>query len=147
MEAEMNKKAILGIALMLLVCMPLAAWAADFDGSRPILCSVVTVIECTPSVDRTVTADSVGLPQFIMIDAAGKKAWPAADKERKKASEIKRVERLGGKLILQGADEGIDKKREAVSWTATITEATGKFILTAAGEQVAFVVFGACLQQ
>ena len=46
-----------------------------------------------------------------------------------------------------GADEGIDRKREAVSWTATITGATGKFILTAAGEQVAFVVFGACLQQ
>jgi hypothetical protein len=46
-----------------------------------------------------------------------------------------------------GADEGIDRKREAVSWTATIAEKTGKFILTAAGEQVAFVVFGACLQQ
>ncbi len=143
----MKRVGIFSIALLLILCIPVATWAADFDGSRPILCSVVTVIECTPSVDRTVTADSVGMPQFIMVDAARKKVWPAMDKERKQTSEIKRVERIGGKLILQGADEGIDKKREAVSWTATISEETGKFILTAAGEQVAFVVFGACLQQ
>jgi hypothetical protein len=139
--------AILSIAFLLAVCMPLNGQAADFDGSRPILCSPITVIECTPSVDRTVSADSIGLPQFIMIDAAKKKVWSAMDKEKKQTSEIKRVERLGGRLILQGADEGIDKKREAVSWTATIAEGTGKFILTAAGEQTAFVVFGACLQQ
>ena len=143
----MKRTTIFGIALLLLVCMPLAAWAADFDGSRPILCSVTTVIECTPAVDRTVSAESIGLPQFIMVDAAGKKIWPAADREKKMTSVIKRVERLAGRLILQGADEGIDKKREAVSWTATIAEGTGKFILTAAGEQAAFVVFGACLQQ
>jgi hypothetical protein len=54
---------------------------------------------------------------------------------------------FGGNLILQGVDEGIDKKREAVSWTATISEETGKFVLTAAGDQVAFAVFGACLPQ
>ena len=143
----MKRTAIFGIALLLSACMPLAAWAADFDGSRPILCSVTTVIECTPAVDRTVSAESVGLPQFIMIDAARKQIWPAVDREKKVTSVIKRVERLGGRLVLQGADEGIDKKREAVSWTATIAENTGKFILTAAGEQAAFVVFGACLQQ
>jgi hypothetical protein len=143
----MKHKAMFFIVLLLSVCLPLSAWAADFDGSRPILCSVTTVIECTPAVDRTVSAESVGLPQFILIDVAKKKTWPAGDKEAKRSSEIKRVERLGGKLILQGADECIDKKREAVSWTATITQATGKVILTAAGEQVAFVVFGACLQQ
>jgi hypothetical protein len=147
MEAKMKKMAIFSIAFLLAVCMPLNGQAADFDGSRPILCSPITVIECTPSVDRTVSADSIGLPQFIMIDAAKKKVWSAMDKEKKQTSEIKRVERLGGRLILQGADEGIDKKREAVSWTATIAEGTGKFILTAAGEQTAFVVFGACLQQ
>ena len=143
----MKTMAIFSIVLVLSVCMPIAAWAADFDGSRPILCSVTTVIECTPAVDRTVTAESVGMPQFIMVDAAKKKVWPAMDKEKKRTSVIKRVERLGGRLILQGADEGVDKKREAVSWTATIAENTGKFILTAAGEQAAFVVFGACLQQ
>lgn len=141
----MKRKAIVGVVLLLSSLMPLAAGAADFDGSKPLLCSVISVIECTPSVDRTVTPESIGLPQFILVDAAKKKVWPATEKEGTRTSEIKRVERLGGKLVLQGADEGVDKKRGAVSWTATVTESTGKFILTAAGEQVAFVVFGACL--
>lgn len=143
----MKKKRIFNIALFLFVWVPLVSWAADFDGSRPMLCSVITVIECTPAADRAVSAESIGMPQFIMVDAVKKKLWPAADKERKKTSEIKRIERLGGKLILQGADEGVDKKREGVSWTASISETTGKFILTAAGEEAAFVVFGACLAQ
>ena len=138
---------ILCIALILTVGIPLVATAGDFDGSKPILCSVITVIECTPTADHQVTAESVGMPQFLKVDVAKKKVWPAMDKKGKRTSEIKRVERLGGRLILQGTDEGIDKKREAVSWTATISEETGKFILTAAGEEVAFVVFGACIPQ
>ena len=143
----MKKMRILCIALILTVGIPLAALAGDFDGSKPILCSVITVIECTPTADRQVTAESVGMPQFLKVDVAKKKVWPAMDKEGKRTSEIKRVERLGGRLILQGTDEGVDKRREAVSWTATITEETGKFILTAAGEEVAFVVFGVCIPQ
>lgn len=141
----MKNLRILCIALILTVGIPLAATAGDFDGSKPILCSAITVIECTPTADRTVDAESVGMPQFLKVDVAKKKVWPAMDKEGKRKSEIKRVERLGGRLILQGTDEGIDKKREAVSWTANISEETGKFILTAAGEEVAFVVFGACI--
>jgi hypothetical protein len=147
MEDKMKKKWIFGIALLFLMLTPHGSWAGDFDGSRPMLCSMITVIECTPAADRAVSAESIGLPQFVMIDAAQKKLWPAADKERKRTSEVKRIERLGGKLILQGADEGIDKKREGVSWTASISETTGKFILTAAGDEAAFVVFGACLAQ
>lgn len=143
----MKNLRILCIALILIVGIPLAAMAGDFDGSKPILCSVITVIECTPTADRQVTAESVGMLQFLKVDVAKKKVWPAMDKEGKRTSEIKRVERLGGRLILQGTDERIDKKREAVSWTATISEETGKIILTAAGEQVAFVVFGACIPQ
>lgn len=133
--------------MMIFMGMFVAAWAGDFDGSRPLLCSVISVIESTPSENRSVSAESIGLPQFIMIDSAKMKIWPAMDKEGKKTSEIKRLDHVGGNLILQGVDEGIDKKREAVSWTATVSEETGKFVLTAAGDQVGFVIFGACLPQ
>ncbi len=143
----MKKAGILCIVFAMSIFIPMVAGAADFDGSRPLLCSVISVIECTPAENRTVSAESIGMPQFIMVDAVKMKIWPAMDKEGKKASEIKRVDRVGGNLILQGVDEGIDKNREAVSWTATISEETGKFVLTAAGDQVAFVVFGACLPQ
>jgi hypothetical protein len=138
---------ILGIILILSAGMAPAALAADFDGARPILCSVIKVIECTSAVNRVVTAESIGMPEFLRVDVAGKKVWPAMDKEGKRVSEIKRVEHLDGMLILQGADAGVRDKRDGTGWTATISEATGKFILTAAGAKTAFVLFGACLPQ
>ncbi len=138
---------ILGIALILSAGMVPTALAADFDGARPILCSVIKVIECTSTVNRVVTAESIGMPEFLRVDVAGKKVWPAMDKEGKRVSEIKRVEHLDGMLILQGADAGVRDKRDGTGWSATISEATGKFTLTAAGEKTAFVVFGACIPQ
>jgi hypothetical protein len=55
------------------------------------------------------------------------------------------MERMRGKLILQGADEGIRDVRDSVGWTATISEETGRFVLTASGNEEAFIVYGACL--
>jgi hypothetical protein len=138
---------ILCVALMLSAVMAPALQAADFDGSRPILCSVIKIIESTPAMDRVVNAESIGMPQFLHVDVARKKIWPATDKEGKRVSDIKRVERLDGMLILQGADAGVRDKRDGTGWSATISETTGKFTLTAAGEKTAFVVFGACLPQ
>ncbi len=143
----MKNRWILCIVLILSVGVAPAAWSADFDGSRPILCSVITVIECTPAANRQVSAESIGMPQFLRVDVAQKKVWPAADREGKRVSEIKRVERLNGMLILQGADAGVRDKRDTTGWTATISETTGRVTLTAAGEKMAFVVFGACLPQ
>jgi hypothetical protein len=57
------------------------------------------------------------------------------------------MERIDGKLILQGAEDGIEDVRDGIGWTAAISESTGKFIFTASGEEVAFVVFGACIAQ
>jgi hypothetical protein len=138
---------ILCVALMLSAVMAPALQAADFDGSRPILCSVIKIIESTPAMDRVVNAESIGMPQFLHVDVARKKIWPATDKGGKRVSEIKRVERLDGMLILQGADAGVRDKRDGTGWSATISEATGRFTLTAAGEKTAFVIFGACLPQ
>jgi hypothetical protein len=45
----------------------------------------------------------------------------------------------------KGADEGIQDMRDSVGWTATVTEEKGKFVVTAAGDQEAFIVCGACL--
>ncbi len=126
----------------------ISAQAGDFDGSRSLLCSVINVIECTPTEGcQATTAENVNLPQFIKVDVEKKNAVPARPIEGRGPSEIKRVEHIGGKLILQGADEGIEKVRDGLGWTAAVSEESGKFILTASGEQVAFVVFGACVPQ
>jgi hypothetical protein len=52
---------------------------------------------------------------------------------------------MGGKLIFQGSDEGIQDVRDSVGWTVTISEETGRFVLTASGNEEAFIVYGACL--
>jgi len=54
------------------------------------------------------------------------------------------MELIDGKLILQGAEDGVEGVRDGVGWTMAIAQETGKAVLTASGDQVGFVVFGAC---
>ena len=42
------------------------------------------------------------------------------------------------------AEDGIEDVRDGLGWTAAITQDSGRFVLSASGERVAFVVFGAC---
>ena len=138
------------IAAMALLTMVLYtgsfATAGDFDGSKPLLASVGLILECTPMEGcRAVSADSVGLPQFLKIDFAGKRINPATDAEDRPQTVIERSERVDGKLILQGAEDGYKDLRDGLGWTLTISEDTGRMVLTASGDEVAFVAFGACL--
>ena len=135
-----------GIAV-LLFSLPMAAAAGDFDGSKPLICSTGKVIECTPEGGcQEVTPESVAVPQFLTVDLDKKiiKATGKNDGDRK--SIIKRLERLEGSVILQGSDEGIQDVRDSVGWSATLSEETGKFVVTASGDGVAFIVYGACTQ-
>jgi len=104
------------------------------------------VIECTPEgTCHEVTPASIELPQFLKIDFTNKTIRPAAAGDKAPATTIERQEVVDGKLILQGAEDGYDKMRDGLGWTMAISEATGRVVLTASGDQVAFVVFGAAL--
>ena len=65
--------------------------------------------------------------------------------ENQNPSRIENLERIDGKLILQGAEDGIREVRDGVGWSMAISEETGKMVLTGSGDQVTFVVFGACV--
>jgi hypothetical protein len=45
---------------------------------------------------------------------------------------------------MQGAEDGIEGVRDGLGWTLAIAEETGNMVLTGSGDEVAFVVFGAC---
>ena len=60
-------------------------------------------------------------------------------------SQIKHKLRLDGKLILQGADDGVEGVRDGLAWSIAIGEDTGEMVMSASGDDVAFVVFGACI--
>jgi hypothetical protein len=145
MEVVMNRIAAI---VSLLVCLGLASWATagDFDGSKPLLVSVARILECTPVEGcRDVSAASAGLPQFLKIDFTKKIIRPAREGEDIPDTTIERSEQVDGKLILQGAEDGYKDLRDGLGWTLAISEDTGQVVLTASGDQVAFVVFGACL--
>ena len=120
--------------------------AGDIDGSKPLLFSVKTVLECAPNGEsHIVTTEELGMPQFLIVDCKKMTISPFPPIAGRRDGVIKRLEHIDGKLILQGADDGIENVRDGVGWTAAISEDTGRAVVTASGDDVGFVIFGACL--
>lgn len=126
--------------------LPAASFAEKLDGSKPMICSVIDVIECAPGGECMHSdARSVNLPNFIKVEVAEQTLKvPQLDGDER-VSQIKMVTRhLDGKLILQGAEDGSEFEEDAIGWTMSIDEDDGRMIFSASREKVAFVVFGAC---
>ena len=51
---------------------------------------------------------------------------------------------IDGKLILQGAEDGLIEVQDGAAWSIAISEETGKMILTESADRMGFVIFGAC---
>ncbi len=114
------------------------AGAAEFDGSVPVLCSTIDAIECLPGGDcARGGAESINAPQFMKVEFAENQIRTTREGGTSQITQIKSLEHLDGLLILQ-VIEG------TLGWTMTIAEATGKMTVTATGDQVGFIVFGAC---
>jgi hypothetical protein len=122
-----------------------AAGAAEFDGSAPLLCASTEVIECLPAEEcQRVTPEAVDAPQFIRIDFTANQIRAASASGAAKTTPIERRETVDGKLMLQGAEDGVEGVRDGLGWTLAIAENTGKMVLTGSGDAVGFVIFGAC---
>ena len=124
---------------------PLGALAGDFDGSKPLLCAVKKAFECTAAdgcQERTV--ESVNIPQFLQIDVEQKKITAHDGRGKGRNTEIERIEHIDGKLMIQGAEDGVENVRDGLSWSLSVSEETGRMTLTASGDELGFVVFGAC---
>jgi sugar lactone lactonase YvrE len=80
----------------------------------------------------------------LKIDFAKKTIRPARGGEDIPDTLIERSERVDGKLILQGAEDGYAEMRDGLGWTMAISEESGLVVLTTSGDEVGFVVFGAC---
>jgi hypothetical protein len=101
------------------------AFASSLDGSEPLLCSIIDVVEC--SSDR----ECINGPQ-------------AEDDSR--VTKIQMVTHIDGKLLLQGAEHGFEGEDDAVGWTMSIDEDDGRMIFSASREKAGFIIFGACTQ-
>jgi len=139
-----NKIKLLCVSLVLA---PLGlASAADFDGSKPMLCAAVNLQECVPGGGcESVTPESINAPEFLRIDGKKKTITAVVPNETRPATKILSSTKTDDKLILQGADEGLEGVRDdGLAWSVAIDLETGKMVLSASGEEVAFVIFGSC---
>ena len=133
------------VASCALVAITLPALSAGFDGSKTLLCATQYVSQCDAGVDCVnVFPASVNVPDFFVVNTADKLIGNLTDD---RTTPVERVEHLDGKLILQGADDGIEEVRDGLAWSMAINEDTGKLVLSAAGDGFAMVIFGACAQQ
>ena len=141
----MIKSKLISVMFLFFCFIPLHVFAGDFDGTKPLLSAVIKVFECSENGDcKQVTPENVGMPQFFIIDMNEKKIFPTKASGIRNISKIENVERVDGKLILQGAEDGQMDVRDGTGWTIAISEETGKMVMTASGDQVGFVAFGAC---
>ena len=119
--------------------------AASYDGSQNLLCAPQIAIECGPEGKcEQAMAASVNLPNFFQIDFSAKELTAITESENKRTSKIKSMEFLDNKLFLQGADDGVEGVRDGLAWSMSISQDTGRLVVSASGEKAAFVIFGAC---
>ena len=116
----------------------LPAAAANFDGTKAPICASIESYECVPGGECLKgTAESINAPQFIRLDFKDKVARATRPDGEERTSSIESLTQNEGELILLGT-------QGELGWTMAITQASGKMTLSAAGDRVAFVVFGAC---
>ena len=129
---------IVTVILALSICMlPMQLAAGQFDGSVPLLCAVIQIIECGAGGDcNPVQPEVAGIPRFLKINFKKKIISATEDSGRKDVTHIKNIDHVYGKMILQGSENGR-------GWTMVISEETGKMSATVSDDQVGFVVFGA----
>jgi hypothetical protein len=124
-----------------------SALAASLDGSEPLLCSIIDVVECSPNRECiNGEASSVNLPYFVKVDVADKTIRVPQTEDDSRVTKIQTVTHLDGKLLLQGAEHGFDGEDDAVGWTLSIDEEDGRMIFSASREKAGFIIFGACTQ-
>jgi hypothetical protein len=127
----------LGLAVAALALVSPAAAAGKYDGSKPMLCAVTAVSECTADgkCERSAAEAANNLPTFLRVDVKGKVLTDNEGGSRK--SEIKSSSIVDGHLMLQGAEHGR-------AWSMVIASEGGRFGGSIVEDDGLFAVFGNC---
>lgn len=132
----MKKAQWLFLPLFLLL-LPPSAPAADFDGSKPLICALKDNFECGPDGCERVTSEAINLPQFLRLNFKEKQITTIREGAQVRTTRIENADARNGKLFLRGLENDL-------VWSLVIDENSGKMILSITGDEAGFVVFGAC---
>jgi hypothetical protein len=123
--------------LFLALLVPVPAPAADFDGSKPLICALKDNFECGPDGCERVTSEAINLPQFLRVNFREKQITTIREGAQVRTTRIENADSRNGKMFVRGLENDL-------VWSLVIDEATGKMILSIAGDEAGFVIFGAC---
>jgi hypothetical protein len=116
------------------VCLGAApAISADFDGSKPLICSSIEAHDCELGITcQRAIAEDLNVPQFIRVDFNAKTL-----SARGRTTKMQSHARSDGMLIVQGFEN-------SRAFSITISEQTGKLVGAIAADEEGFMIFGAC---
>jgi hypothetical protein len=133
----MKKIQWLVLPLFLFLLLPPSAPAADFDGSKPLICALKDNFECGPDGCERVTSEAINLPQFLRLNFKEKQITTIREGAQVRTTRIENADSRNGKMFLRGLENDL-------VWSLAIAEDSGRMVLTIAGDEAGFVIFGAC---
>ncbi len=114
------------------------AAAADFDGSRNLLCVPTDAIQCEGAGKcGRVAVEEVSFPRFMHVEFNQKRLRGTVLGSDEQTTAILNVQDAGGRTILQGAENGR-------AWSMTIDHTTGDMSAAIVGDDIGFILFGVC---
>ncbi|APA89180.1 hypothetical protein BJG93_19755 [Paraburkholderia sprentiae WSM5005] len=118
---------------ILLSTVALRVGAADFDGSKRLVCATIDAHACDPGIAcaRSLPAD-LGLPKFLTLDFDKRVVEGPA-----RTTPMLSVNKDADQVLVLGNEMGF-------GWTLVVDSADGEMTLTIANRNDAFVLFGNC---
>lgn len=107
--------------------------AADFDGSKPLLCATMEAHACDPGIacKRSLPVD-IGAPKFLSLDFDKKVITGPA-----RTTPMLTVNKDPNQIIIEGVEMGY-------GWTLVVDSGDGSMTLMIVNNGDAFVLFGNC---
>jgi hypothetical protein len=84
-----------------------------------------------------VAVEEINLPRFVNVEFKQKRLRGTVLGGEEQTTEIQNVQNPGGRVILQGAENGR-------GWSMTIDPITGDMSVAIAGDDIGFILFGVC---
>ena len=136
---------LIGIVCLFLLIIPQQLLSADFNSKGLWLGMVHKGVEYhLNGKPIAFNPESVGLPRKFIIDFNSKIIKPTKDSVVRRRSKIKHIKHIENKVILQGVNDGVEGVNDGIGWSMSISKKTGKFVITASGDKVGYIVFGIC---
>jgi hypothetical protein len=107
--------------------------AADFDGSKPLICATIDAHSCDPGLtcSRSLPAD-IGAPRFLSLDFNKNAITGPA-----RTTPMHIASKDANQVILDGVEMGF-------GWTLVLDSVDGSMTLTIVNSEEALVLFGNC---